>query len=63
MHFLGNMAVSVKGESCGCMAQIGRQGLDVTAALQRQHGIGVPQVMKPHISKAYLLRDLFERFV
>lgn len=41
-HMLCDMSVSVQGKSGGIVAQVFLHRLDITARLQRNHGIRVP---------------------
>ena len=52
-HLFGHMAVGIQGKCRGIMAQVFLHCLDITAGLQGQHSVGMPQIMKAKVRNTH----------
>ena len=60
LHLLGNVPVNVERKRRRSVADVGLYRLDVVAILEREHGEGVPHVVKADIRQADFLHDPLE---
>ena len=49
LHAIGDMAVDVKRKRGGGVTNVLLYGFDVVTILQREHGVGMPKVVKTNI--------------
>ena len=60
LHFLGDVAVYIQRKSCGGMAQIFLNGLNIVAGLDAGYRVRVPQIMEAGFRTTDFFCDFLE---
>ena len=60
LHLVGHVAINIQSKSCGSMAKVTLNSLDVIPGTQRSNSITVPEIMKSCIRPANGCDDFFE---
>ena len=63
LHMLGHMPIDIQRKCRRSVAQVSLHRFHIVAVLERQHGIGMSEIMHPGLGSAYGGRQFFKMVV